>query len=341
MHLTEQAQAILLLAAHFGKARRGDPQPLTPSEWGLFADWLRNRSLQPADLLRKDLRTTLSDWGEARIPIARIEALLNRGAALALATERWLRAGLVIITRADAAYPARLKKRLGTASPPVLFGCGNMNLLNQGGIAVIGSRNMSEADGHFSERLGALAAGQALSILSGGARGVDEAAMLGTLAAAGTAVGVLSHGLLASSASAKFRTHLLEGNLALVSITYPEAGFSVGNAMQRNKYIYCLADAAVVVHAGTTGGTWSGAVENLRRGWVPLWVKRTEDATAANRQLVEKGARWLDEGEDNIDLKKLSLPGGRTTADSGSGKAAGGRQKEIIFGESAATTVTE
>lgn len=40
-------------------------------------------------------------------------------------------------------------------------------------------------------------------------------------------------------------------NLVLMSPFNPEAGFDVGNAMARNKYVYCLADAAVVVHSGT------------------------------------------------------------------------------------------
>ncbi len=44
--------------------------------------------------------------------------------------------------------------------------------------------------------------------------------------------------------------------------------------MQRNKYIYSLADAAMVVHSGDSGGTWTGAKENLKKQWVPLWVKQ-------------------------------------------------------------------
>ena len=38
----------------------------------------------------------------------------------------------------------------------------------------------------------------------------------------------------------------MDNNLVLISPFYPDAGFNVGNAMQRNKYIYCLSDAAMV-----------------------------------------------------------------------------------------------
>jgi len=35
-------------------------------------------------------------------------------------------------------------------------------------------------------------------------------------------------------------------------------------AMAKNKYVYGMADAAVIVHSGNHGGTWSGALENLK-----------------------------------------------------------------------------
>jgi predicted Rossmann fold nucleotide-binding protein DprA/Smf involved in DNA uptake len=76
----------------------------------------------------------------------------------------------------------------------------------------------------------------------------------------------------------------------MLSPFYPEAGFSAGSAMARNKYIYCLADAAVVVHSGTSGGTWNGALENLEKQWVPTWVKRTGDQAAGNAAIQKRGA---------------------------------------------------
>jgi predicted Rossmann fold nucleotide-binding protein DprA/Smf involved in DNA uptake len=159
-------------------------------------------------------------------------------------------------------------------------------LLNGGGLAVIGSRNVNDEDLAYSRNLGALAAGEGYSIVSGGARGVDEASMLGALEAEGTVIGVLADSLLRACTSAKYRKYLLANNLVLISTFYPEAGFNAGNAMQRNKYIYCLSDAAIAVQSGTKGGTWSGAMENLKKQWVPLWVKRTADTLAGNSAIV-------------------------------------------------------
>jgi predicted Rossmann fold nucleotide-binding protein DprA/Smf involved in DNA uptake len=305
MNVSPQAQAVLLLTAHFSKPRPDEAKPLTPTEWGKFALWLRDARLGPEALLAGNLREKLANWTDPHVTQDRVDRLLGRGSALALATEKWLRSGLWIVTRSDPQYPARLKQRLKLTAPAVLFGCGNVGLLDGSSVAVVGSRNASEADLSYAKRIGALTAQAGAAVVSGAARGVDEAAMLGALEAEGTAVGVLADSLLRASSSLKYRKHLLADNLALVSPFYPEAGFSAGNAMARNKYIYCLADAAIVVHSGTSGGTWTGALENLDKQWVPTWVKRTNDEAAGNAAIQKRGASWLSEDAGEVDVGSL------------------------------------
>lgn len=305
MSISPNTQAILLLTAHFVKARKDAVKPLTPKEWGRFALWLKEKSLTPEQLMNGRPGELLNGWSDKMITLERIEGLMDRGSALALAMEKWLRAGLWVMTRSDPDYPSRLKKRLRTDSPAILFGCGNRALLNTGGLAVVGSRNATEQDLTYSRDLGALAAGNGYSIVSGGARGVDEAAMLGALEAEGTVIGVLADNLLRACSTARYRKYLLANNLVLISTFYPEAGFNAGNAMQRNKYIYCLSDAAMVVHSGEKGGTWSGALENVKKQWVPLWVKRTSDPKAGNAAIVRAGGNWVPETVRKIDFSSL------------------------------------
>ncbi len=305
MPVSPNTQAILLLTAHFAKSRKDAVKPLTPKEWGRFALWLKEKSLTPEQLMNGRPGELLNGWSDKTVTLARIEGLMDRGSALALAMEKWLRAGLWVMTRSDSDYPTRLKKRLRTDSPAVLFGCGNRALLNTGGLAVVGSRNATEQDLAYSRDLGALAAGNGYSIVSGGARGVDEGAMLGALEAEGTVIGVLADNLLRACSTARYRKYLLANNLVLISTFYPEAGFNAGNAMQRNKYIYCLSDAAMVVHSGEKGGTWNGALENVKKQWVPLWVKRTSDPKAGNAAIVKTGASWAPESVREIDFSSL------------------------------------
>ena len=306
MHLTPQVQAVMLLTVSLGKSDLTNAQPLSNNEWSRFAIWLKDNDLEPASLLKGDLQTLLSSWIDGSVSVARLEQLMGRGAALGLALEKWQRSGLWILTRSDPEYPERLKQRLRSKSPAVLFGSGNKSLLNSGGIAVVGSRDASEEDLLFTEKLGKNAAKQGYSIVSGGARGVDQSAMLSALESEGTAVGVLADSLLKSVTSAKYRKRIMSNDLVLISPFNPEAGFNVGNAMSRNQYIYCLSDAAIVVSSTLNkGGTWNGALEDLKNKWVPLWVKRNSSERSGNPEIVKRGACWLS--DDNLRSLKTLL----------------------------------
>jgi len=306
MKIAPDTQAVLLLTASFRTGPGPDAvRPLTIAEWARFAPWLVERGRRPGDLLAGDPDRILADWRDESLPRERLEALLNRGAALALALEKWLGAGLWVLTRGDEDYPTRLKQRLGRSSPPVLFGCGDPALLNTGGLAVTGSRNAGPEELARSLSIGRLAAGQGLTVVSGGARGVDETAMSGALHIEGTVVGVLADSLLRRTAEARYRPHLMSGDLTLVSPFHPEAESRADHAMGRNRCVYCLSDAAVVVCSGPEGGTWSGATENLRRGWVPLWVRRDPSAASGTAGLIAQGAGRLPDDVEGVDFTAL------------------------------------
>lgn len=302
MQINDQTQAVLLLTAWLGRSDAGQPQPLTTGEWARFAAWLRDQERTPGDLLTNG--HALKGWEDPKLPGERIRRLLERSAALAISVERWQRAGLWILSRSDPGYPSRLRKRLKANAPPILYGAGSMELLEAGGVAIIGARDAGDENLSFTSRLGAEVAAQAGNVVSGGARGVDETAMLGALQVEGTAVGVLAENLLRASSSGRWRRYLADGNLALISPFNPEARFTPANAMARNKHVYCLADAAVVVaSAAGKGGTWAGATETLRHGWVPVWV-RPSQTHAGNRELIRKGAAELPPLE-SLNLRDL------------------------------------
>lgn len=311
--MNTQRDAIMLLTVSLGAAASKDARPLSPKEWAKFASWLHEKKLTPASLINADLESVLAGWVDPKVNRIRLERLLGRGAALGLALEKWTRAGLWVMTRSDQEYPKRLLKRLGKSSPPVLFGCGNKRLLNSGGVSIVGSRNVSDEDASFSENLGAKVANSGLNVVSGGARGVDQLAMFGALNASGTVIGILADSLLTSAMSKKYRSFVTSGDLVLISPFNPEARFNVGNAMGRNKYIYCLSDNAVVVcSTPNKGGTWTGAIENLTQNWTPLWVKRNTESSSGNGALKERGAEWFPETIQDINALKPQYVAGDT-----------------------------
>ena len=201
------------------------------------------------------------------------------------------------MSRADAAYPTRLKTRLKEDSPPILYGCGDATILETGGLAIVGSRDVSEELAEYTARVGRLAAGAARTVISGGARGIDQAAMRGALEEGGKVAGVLADSLERAAMHRDHRDALMRGRLALISPYDPSAGFNVGHAMQRNKLIYALADAALVVSSDyEKGGTWTGAVEQLERfRFVPVYVRSDGDIGRGLEALRQKGAAaWPD-----------------------------------------------
>lgn len=304
--ISQTTQAILLMTARFPGGTGGGAEPLTLAEWNGLAGRLESKGLTPDRLTAGTVAGLLGNWRDRSVTPERLESLLERGAALALSSEKWERSGLWVITRYEPDYPENLKDRLKERSPVLFFGCGNRSLLSADGLAVVGSRNADAKSISYGALLGAKAAENGRSVISGGARGVDEAAMFGSLLSGGTAVGVLADGLMNVCLSEKYREHLMGGKLALISPYSPEAGFHPGNAMGRNKYVYCLSRAAVVVHsAREKGGTMSGALENLRNRWVRLWVRNAKSAATGNARLAEQGASWLPERMEEIDFSDL------------------------------------
>ena len=303
------AQVIMLLTVSLGRADRDGPRPLTGLEWHRLAVARQDRGMEPGALLDGDLSDLLSGWADREVTLPRLESLLERGLALGIALEKWERAGLWAITGSDHDYPARLRERLGGKRPPVLFGCGDRARLAGGGVAVVGSRDADSEDLQFSEDLGVAAAEEGCGVISGGARGVDQKAMLGALERGGSATGVLPGGLLGAASSARYRDFLLSGNLTLVSPFNPESGFGVGKAMGRNRCIYCLADSAVVVSSTFgKGGTWTGATECLKAKWVPVWVRDRDGMNPGNAELLKRGARRLSRHVRSIaELGSLEL----------------------------------
>ena len=291
MDLTADAQALLLGCSHLGLSGEASPKPLNLREWNSLARRLLDSSLKtPGALLglaAEELAVEL-DLPEHRAD--RLATLLSRGGGLAIELERLESLGIWVVTRADAAYPPRLRQRLKQAAPIILFGAGERALLGQPGLAVVGSRNVDEKGKACARLVGNACGREGLVLYSGGARGVDTISTHAALEARGTAVSALAQSLERAIRTPDARERLIGGDLALVTPYSPNAGFSVGLAMGRNKLIYALADYALVVAADEgRGGTWAGATEALRGEWVPVFVLDGPDAQKGNRALLERG----------------------------------------------------
>lgn len=290
MILSPDSQVILLLCSHLGLSTNPETVPLTLREWNLLTRKLQANSMRPGvllDLSEQDLTTQLSLSSE---DAKRITRLLKRRGSLAIELERLESLGIRAITRADENYPHRYRKRLRDAAPTMLFYAGNRDLLGQPGIVVVGSRNIDQVGQECAKYIGNVCAYSGFVLYSGGAKGVDSISMKASLEGRGTAVGILADSLEKAIRVPEARAALEQGDLCLVSPYAPNARFSVGAAMGRNKLIYTLADYAVVVASDFgKGGTWAGATEALRAEWLPVFILEYPNMPEGNRALLKNG----------------------------------------------------
>jgi len=291
--LTNDTKAIILLCGVLGKDRT--IKPLTQAEYNALVRWLISEKMRPEDLLQHeklDLAATSSG-----IERERLKSLLGRGVQLGFVVEEWQRNGIWIISRSDSDYPTRYKKHLKDKAPPLLFGVGDRSLLRGGGIAIVGSRNVDNDGEDFTRKTAKTCAYNNIPVISGGARGVDQIVMTAALDSDGITIGVLAENLLKKSLERNARKAISDGKLLLISPYHPNARFTVGTAMGRNKLIYAMADYGLVVSAEhKKGGTWAGATEELKReNALPIFIRSGNNIPTGNKELLELGAiEWQE-----------------------------------------------
>ena len=194
-------------------------------------------------------------------------------------------------------------------SPAVLYYCGDLSLADNPAIAVVGSRDVDAGGLEFTKSLAMRAVKEGFTIVSGGAKGVDSIAETVALDKGGKVISVLSDGMSNRIKAKTTRDAIMRGNLLIFSAVNPDARFIVYSAMDRNKYIYSLSNYAVAVAAtDKKGGTWTGAVENLKKALTPLFIRNGVGVPKGNKELIELGGKSItieDIEQEAINLKEL------------------------------------
>lgn len=212
--------------------------------------------------------------------------------------------GIDVLSPVDADYPARLSS---DGCPPILFIYGDRSLPARELVGYVGTRDCDEDDLAFTRNIVARTVARGYGVVSGGARGIDSAAQFACLSCGGKVVELTAGSLAERRAAPSVIRAADAGNLAVISAGNPFFNFTAGRAMERNRYIYMLSSAAVVVraHAGR-GGTFSGASLNLRRGWCPVYCRSTQKS-CGNGELISGGALPIDESWDG-QIADISRP---------------------------------
>ena len=302
--LSANTKAALLLCGRFGSEILRY-KPLTPSEFHKFDSILESAKLTPGSLFEMKHSALVSLCNGKEEMSTRLASLLERTKDLDEAFVAWSRAGIWVLGERDKGYPLRLRQRLISARPPLLFGAGPAANLDRGGVCIVGSRDSSKSALHFSAKLACRCAHENLTVISSDMRGVDREAVSSALKRSGQAMIVLSDRLEKTVSAKRYRDALNEGLLTMVTPFSPNVGFSVANAIRVNRYQYALSDVAVVVETRRKGGIWSGADENRNEGWVPAFVRSEQTMSPGNLALLHLGLAPLTQ-QDIENVESLS-----------------------------------
>jgi DNA processing protein len=162
--------------------------------------------------------------------------------------------GIQILTWDDELYPRRLKEI--DQPPPVLYMRGELKPEDFWSVAVVGTRRVSAYGRQVADELAMYLANNAVTVISGLARGVDAIAHQSALKAGGRTIAVLGCGV--DRIYPPEHTPLAEkimANGALLSDYAPGTPPDASNFPPRNRIISGLSMATVVVEAGQTSGS--------------------------------------------------------------------------------------
>ena len=268
-------RGFLLLASHLGDPAR---KALTTAQLRTLAQRIANarwpeeeRELDASDLAALGYGPELA---------GRIVRLLEEEAVLDYYINKGAKFGCVPVARVSRAYPLLLRKRLGLDSPGCLWAKGDLSLLAEPGVALVGSRDIRMENRSFAEEVGRQAALQGYVLVSGNARGADRAAQNACLAAGGKVICVVADELA--------KQPLRERVLYLSEDGYNEP-FSSQRALSRNRCVHSLGILTFVAQCALgMGGTWDGTTKNLYHGWSSVCC--FDDGSDAVKHLVQMGA---------------------------------------------------
>lgn len=289
MKYNSHVMSTILLCSHIAIKEDDKIKPFALGEWYHFLKQLNDSKKNINIILDNDREKLLRDIGIDSNTIYRICLLLQREEAVVLQLDNLSKKGIEVVTIFDKEYPILIKKRLKKKAPPLFYYVGDIRLCNKIGIAVVGARNIDKEGIEFTKKLAEKASREHLLIYSGGAKGVDSISEITAIKNNSAVVSFIAESLLTKIKKKEIIEAIQKQKLLLFSDAKPDAEFSSVRAINRNKYIYAASYGAFAVAAQyNKGGTWSGAIENMKNNWVKTFVWNHK-SYIGNAKLIEKG----------------------------------------------------
>jgi DNA processing protein len=208
--------------------------------------------------------------------------------------------GARIVTVLDSLYPANL--RLIPNLPPFLFIRGEVLEDDVRSVAVVGTREASDAGIRRAQKMSKLLAERGVTVVSGMARGIDSAAHRSAIESGGRTIAVLGTGITKTypSENRELAEEISEHG-ALVSQFWPTRSPGRDTFPRRNVVTSGLSQGTVVIEASSTSGAKMQARLALEHGKKVFLLKSlVTDQPWARTYVAKRGAIEVNDVEEVI-----------------------------------------
>ncbi len=211
---------------------------------------------------------------------------------------------LEVTVISDLAYPKMLKEIYDP--PAVLFSRGDLKILNNLCLAVVGSRQASSYGLAMARELTSDLARAGITIISGLAYGIDAAAHLATVKSGGKTAAVMASGLdqIYPSANRRLAHEILESGGLWLSEFPPQTAPLKQNFPFRNRIIAGLSSGTIVIEAAKSSGallTAKHALESNREIFALPGNALSPTAEGTN-ELLKQGAQLVTSAQDVLNV---------------------------------------
>ena len=207
----------------------------------------------------------------------------------------------------DSDYPESLMQ---IYNPPVLlFYQGDLNLLAEPKIAVVGARETTREGVRSVEKI-IKELGNELVIVSGLAKGIDATAHYASIRNGGKTIGVIGTGLdvFYPKSNQRLQTHMSEHHLVLSEYGPGQVPLKF-HFPERNRIIAGLCQAVIVAEARLRSGSLITCERAMEEGRDVFAVPGNilDGKSAGCHHLIQEGAKLVTSGQDILDELKYEL----------------------------------
>ncbi len=226
------------------------------------------------------------------------------------------RAGARLVSYTCIEYPALLRQIYD--SPSLLWVKGDVNILSDPGIAVVGTRSPDRYGREQAEIWSKKLLGQGLTVTSGLAYGVDTLAHRTALKYNGRTIAVLGSGIdwIYPERNGILARNIIKKGGAVISEFRPGTKPDAGNFPVRNRLVSGMSFGVLVIQSGVKGGSMITARSALDQNREVFVVPHNlnQEKGEGNNYLIRTGQGKLIQNTDDI-INEISYQPSETKAE--------------------------